>query len=77
MDVENETKIQRALSTLIKNKTVIIIAHRMRTVANADKIVVLDDGKISEQGSPDELIARDGLFKRMVELQKLSGEWEI
>ncbi len=77
LDVENETKIQRALSTLIKNKTVIIIAHRMRTVANADKIVVLDDGKISEQGSPDELIARDGLFKRMVELQKLSGEWEI
>ena len=77
LDVENETKIQRALSTLIKNKTVIIIAHRMRTIANADKIVVLDDGKIAEQGSPDELIARDGLFRRMVELQKLSGEWEI
>ncbi|MBE6490633.1 MAG: ABC transporter ATP-binding protein [Methanobrevibacter sp.] len=77
LDVENETKIQRALSQLIKNKTVIIIAHRMRTIANADKIVVLDDGKIAEQGSPDELIARDGLFKRMVELQKLSGEWEI
>lgn len=77
LDVENETKIQRALSTLIKNKTVIIIAHRMRTIANADKIVVLDDGKIAEQGSPDELIARDGLFRRMVELQKLSGDWEI
>ena len=77
LDVENETKIQRALSQLIKNKTVIIIAHRMRTIANADKIVVLDDGKIAEQGSPDELIACDGLFKRMVELQKLSGEWEI
>lgn len=77
LDVENETKIQRALSQLIKNKTVIIIAHRMRTIANADKIVVLDDGKIAEQGSPDELIARDGLFKRMVELQRLSGEWEI
>ena len=77
LDVENETKIQRALSTLIKNKTVIIIAHRMRTIANADKIVVLDDGKIAEQGAPDELIANDGLFKRMVELQKLSGEWEI
>ena len=77
LDVENETKIQKALSALIKNKTVIIIAHRMRTIANADKIVVLDNGKIIEQGSPDELIARDGLFKRMVELQKLSGEWEI
>lgn len=77
LDVENETKIQRALSTLIKNKTVIIIAHRMRTIANADKIIVLDEGKIAEQGSPVDLIAQDGLFKRMVDLQKLSGEWEI
>ena len=77
LDVENETKIQKALSTLIKNKTVIIIAHRMRTIANADKIVVLDGGKIVEQGSPDDLMAHDGLFKKMVELQKLSGEWEI
>ncbi len=77
LDVENETKIQKALSALIKNKTVIIIAHRMRTIANADKIVVLDNGKIIEQGSPEDLIACDGLFKRMVELQKLSGEWEI
>lgn len=77
LDVENETKIQKALSTLIKNKTVIIIAHRMRTIANADNIIVLDDGKIAEQGSPDELIACDGLFKRMVEFQKLSGEWGI
>ncbi len=77
LDVENESKIQRAISTLIKNKTVIIIAHRMRTIANADKIVVLDEGRIVEQGSPDELIACDGLFKRMVELQKLSGEWKI
>ena len=77
MDVENESKIQKALSELIKNKTVIIIAHRMRTIANADKIVVLDDGKIAEQGTPEELIANDGLFKRMVDLQNLSGEWKI
>ncbi len=77
LDVENESKIQKALSELIKNKTVIIIAHRMRTIANADKIVVLDDGRIAEQGSPDELIANDGLFKRMVDLQNLSGEWKI
>lgn len=77
LDVENESKIQKALSALIKNKTVIIIAHRMRTIANADKIVVLDDGKIAEQGSPDELIANDGLFKKMVNLQNLSGEWQI
>lgn len=77
LDVENESKIQKALSELIKNKTVIIIAHRMRTIANADKIVVLDDGKISEQGSPDELLAQNGLFKKMVDLQNLSGEWQI
>ena len=77
LDVENESKIQKALSQLIKNKTVIIIAHRMRTIANADKIVVLDDGKISEQGSPDELLSNDGLFKKMVDLQNLSGEWKI
>ena len=77
MDVENESKIQRAISTLIKNKTVIIIAHRMRTIANADKIIVLDDGRIAEQGSPEELMSRDGLFRKMVELQNLSGAWEI
>ena len=77
LDVENESKIQRALSELIKNKTVIIIAHRMRTIAKADKIVVLDDGRIVEQGSPEELLALNGLFKRMVELQNLSGEWKI
>ena len=77
LDVENESKIQNAISALIKNKTVIIIAHRMRTIANADKIVVLDDGKIAEQGSPSELISNDGLFKKMVDLQNLSGEWQI
>ncbi len=77
LDVENESKIQKALSELIKNKTVIIIAHRMRTIANADKIVVLDEGRIAEQGSPEELIANGGLFKKMVDLQSLSGEWKI
>ena len=77
LDVENESKIQKALSELIKNKTVIIIAHRMRTIANADKIIVLDEGRISEQGSPEELLAQNGLFKKMVDLQNLSGEWAI
>lgn len=77
LDVENESKIQKALSELIKNKTVIIIAHRMRTIANADKIVVLEEGKIVEQGAPDELLENDGLFKKMVDLQNLSGEWQI
>lgn len=77
LDVENESKIQKALSALIKDKTVIIIAHRMRTIANADKIIVLDEGKIIENGAPEELIAQDGLFKKMVDLQSLSGEWQI
>ena len=77
LDVENESKIQKALSQLIKNKTVIIIAHRMRTIANADKIIVLDEGKIVEQGSPTELLAQNGLFKKMVDLQNLSGNWAI
>jgi ATP-binding cassette subfamily B protein len=77
LDVENESKIQKALSQLIKSKTVIIIAHRMRTIASADKIIVLDEGRIAEQGSPDELLAQNGLFKKMVDLQNLSGEWKI
>lgn len=77
LDVENESKIQKALSTLIKNKTVIIIAHRMRTIANADKIIVLDDGKVVEQGSPEVLLENNGLFKHMVDLQKMSDTWEI
>ncbi len=77
LDVENESKIQKALSTLIKDKTVIIIAHRMRTIANADKIVVLDEGRIVEQGSPNELLSKNGLFKHMVDLQKISEDWKI
>lgn len=77
LDVENESKIQKALSTLIKNKTVLIIAHRMRTIANADKIIVLDEGTIVESGKPDDLIKEDGLFKRMVNIQKESQNWEI
>ena len=70
LDVENETKIQAGISELIRNKTVLIIAHRMRTVANAHKIVVLKDGTVAEQGTPAELLARGGEFARMVERQK-------
>lgn len=70
LDAENETKIQTAISELVQGKTVIIIAHRMRTVLGADHIVVLDGGTVSEQGSPEELMAKDGEFARMVRLQQ-------
>lgn len=77
LDVENETMIQTALSRLIKDKTVLIIAHRMRTVAGADKIVVLADGVVAEQGTPDELYKKNGIYARMVDLQSASGKWKI
>ena len=77
LDVENETKVQEALSRLLAGKTVIVIAHRMRTVMNADKVVVLDDGRVAEQGHPAELMKRDGLFARMVRLQRESAEWTL
>lgn len=69
LDVENESKIQKGISQLVKGKTVIIIAHRMRTIANADKVVVLQDGHIAETGSPAELKAKGGLFSKMLEMQ--------
>ena len=77
LDVENETAIQEALSRLIKHKTVLIIAHRMRTVAGADKIVVLSDGVVAEQGAPDALYARNGQYTHMVDLQTESQSWAI
>ena len=69
LDAENETYIQEAISRLIKNKTVIIIAHRMRTVSGADKIVVIDGGHVAETGKPSELIKKNGIYARMVRLQ--------
>lgn len=77
LDVENETAIQTALSRLIKNKTVMIIAHRMRTVSGADKIVVLKDGVVAEQGRPDKLLDKKGIFSHMVELQTESQNWSL
>ena len=77
LDAENETEIQKALSKLIRNKTVLVIAHRMRTVENADKIVVLSGGHVAEEGSPDELLKKNGIFSHMVALQKESSEWKI
>lgn len=77
LDVENETLIQTALSRLIQDKTVMIIAHRMRTVMGADKVVVLADGKVAEQGTPEALLKQDGIFGRMVRLQSESRNWAI
>ena len=77
LDVENETLIQTALSRLIKDKTVMVIAHRMRTVSGADKIVVLSDGVVKEQGKPNELMAQKGIYRRMVELQTQSRNWTL
>lgn len=77
LDVENETAIQSALSRLIKNKTVLLIAHRMRTVAGADKVVVLSDGTVAEQGQPDKLLSQNGIYTRMVKLQTEGQNWAI
>ena len=72
LDVENESKIQQSISELVQNKTVIIIAHRMRTIANADKVIVLEKGSVAEEGSPEELKAKGGLFTKMLALQEVS-----
>ena len=77
LDVENETAIQEALSRLIQNKTVLIIAHRMRTVSGADKIVVLRDGAAAEQGTPAQLMQTGGIFAHMVQLQTQSQRWTL
>ncbi|MBI0150303.1 ABC transporter ATP-binding protein [Bifidobacterium sp. M0353] len=77
LDVENETQVQGALSQLLVGKTVMVIAHRMRTVEQADKIVVLDHGRVVEQGSPQKLMAADGEFARMVRLQAESADWSL
>ena len=70
LDAENETKIQAGISELIRNKTVLVIAHRMRTVIPADRIVVMDNGHIAESGSPDDLLQQNGIFARMVNTQQ-------
>lgn len=78
LDVENETKVQGALSRLLQSKTVLVIAHRMRTVEAADHIVVLADGKVAEEGRPEDLLQKnDGIFHRMTELQTASAAWSI
>ena len=77
LDVENETKVQGALSRLLVGKTVLVIAHRMRTVEAADKIIVLTDGRVAEEGTPAELMNKNGLYHRMVDLQRQSAGWRL
>ena len=77
LDVENETRVQEALSRLLAGKTVLVIAHRMRTVAGADRIVVLENGWVAQQGAPAELMKQGGLYRRMVELQSASAQWKL
>ena len=77
LDVENETKVPGALSRLLSGKTVLVIAHRMRTVEAADRIIVLADGRVAEEGTPAELMDKNGLYRRMVELQRQSSAWQL
>ena len=77
LDAENETQIQTALSQLMKNKTVLMIAHRMRTISDADNIVVLKDGIVAEHGTPDELIRQNGIYRNMLDKQQKSAEWKM
>lgn len=77
LDPENETQVQRAIGALVKNKTVVIIAHRLRTVVNADNIVVIEEGHIAEQGTHEELLKRGGLYERLWNLQQKSAGWSM
>jgi ATP-binding cassette subfamily B protein len=77
LDVDNESLIQEAISELIKDKTVLIIAHRMRTVDGADKIVVLKNGTVAESGNPSELKVKDGIYNHMISVQMQSENWKM
>ena len=77
LDAESETKVQKALSTLVRGKTVIITANRMRTVANADHVIVLDKGMMLEEGTPEHLMKQKGTFAKMVNTQMQAAEWKL
>ena len=77
LDPENEVLIQSAISRLIKGKTVLVIAHRLRTIADADQILVLNNGVIEDSGTHAELMAKDGLYHRMYQIQTKSQEWAV
>ena len=77
LDPESESSIQQAIGRLIQGKTVLVIAHRLRTIAKADKIIVLDDGKVVEQGTHSELMEQNGLYKRLYTIQQESLGWSV
>lgn len=77
MDAESSGQIQSAVSRLINNKTVLVIAHRLNTVMNADHIIVLDDGKIVEEGNHNQLMEKEGLYKKLFSIEKKSLEWSL
>ena len=77
LDVDNETEIQNAISRLVKGKTVLVIAHRMRTIETADQIVVLADGVVAEKGSHETLMKKNGLYRKLVDLQTESTNWKL
>ena len=72
LDPENEVEVQKAIDTLIKGRTVIVIAHKLKTIMNADRIVVLEDGRVKEQGTHDELMRHEGLYARLWTIQEKS-----
>lgn len=74
LDPENEVYVQQAINRLIRGKTVLVIAHRLRTVLSADHIVVLDRGKIAEQGRAEDLLAAEGLFSRLFHIQQEAAD---
>lgn len=77
LDVDNETEIQNAISRLVKGKTVLVIAHRMRTIEAADQIVVLADGVVAEKGNHETLMKKHGLYRKLVDLQTESANWKL
>ena len=77
LDVDNETEIQNAFSRLVKGKTVLVIAHRMRTIEAADQIVVLADGVVAEKGNHETLMKKRGLYRKLVDLQTESTNWKL
>ncbi len=77
LDPENEVEVQKAIDTLIKGRTVIVIAHKLKTIMNADRIVVLEDGRVKEQGTHDELMRHEGLYARLWTIQEKSAGWTV